>query len=242
MARIKYTSTQIPSRIWHSIIIPLFYRHIRITVGRSISARVFIQKYIHTISNIVVDHGIPRNKFIYSSKKKRQLISSSQLITRKNIDRIILNFYKLHQIKGYEDISLIIANRGEKEQELRSLVYKLNISDVVQFVGFLSQEKLNEYIRYSLCFLMDTKRDLNVVSIPEAIVSGTPILSNSLPASSDYIRKNNLGIIKDNWGCNELKQIVDNNPFYVTNCIRYRERLANDYAAQTLITLFENAK
>lgn len=233
---------QIPSKIWYSIIIPLFYRKIRISVGRSISARNFIQKYMPATSNIVVEHGIPITKFTFSLQKKRMLISSSRLVPGKNIDRIILNFYKLHKIKGYEDISLIIANRGEKEQELRSLVHKLSISDFVQFVGFLSQEKLNEYTRYSLCFLMDTQRDLNVVSIPEAIVSGTPILSNSLPASADYIKKNNLGIIKDNWGCNELKQIIDNNSFYVTNCITYREKLANDYAAQTLITLFENAK
>ena len=233
---------QIPSKIWYSIIIPLFYKHIRITVGRSISARTFIQKYIPATSNVIVEHGIPINKFTFSYNKKRQLISSSRLVAGKNIDRIILNFHNLHQIKGYEDILLIIANRGDNEEKLRSLVDKLNLSDVVQFVGFLSQKELNEYTRDSLCFLMDTQRDLNVVSIPEAIVSGTPILSNSLPASADYIKRNNLGIIKDNWGYNELKQIIDNNSFYVTNCITYREKLANDYAAQTLITLFENAK
>lgn len=232
---------RIPSRVWHSAVIPLFYRHVRVTVGRSASARDFIRKYMPAVSDETVEHGIPVSKFAFSRRKKRQLISSSRLVEGKNIDRIISKFNDLHRTKGYEDIILVIANRGEKEQELRELADRLHIADAVRFIGFLSQKELNEYTRDSLCFLMDTRQDLNVVSIPEAIVSGTPVLSNSLPASADYIKKNDLGIIKDNWGCDELVRIIDNNDFYVENCISYRDKLTADHAAQTLIDLFDAA-
>lgn len=45
-----------------------------------------------------------------------------------------------------------------------------------------------------------------MVSIPEAIVSGTPILTNTQPASVEYIRANGLGIVKDNWDEYDLKK------------------------------------
>ena len=77
-----------------------------------------------------------------------------------------------------------------------------------------------------------------MVSIPEAIVSGTPILTNTQPASVEYIRANGLGIVKDNWDEYDLKKIVDENPDYVQNCIAYRDKLTNTHAARTFLNIY----
>ena len=119
---------------------------------------------------------------------------------------------------------------------------QLNLQDSILFLGFLSQSELNKYIRESYCFLVNTRRDLNMVSIPESIVSGTPILTNLQPASAGYIQKEQLGIVRDRWGVEELKEIIDNNSFYVSNCIKYRDKLTNIYSAQMLIDLFNNKR
>lgn len=229
-----------PSKICHNIIARLFINKVLVVVPRSQKASKFISQYISKVSNIIVDHGINIEKFKYSTTKKRQIISSSQLIHRKNIDGIIQKFYNLHHLKGYEDIKLIIAGRGEEELNLKELTKNLHLQDYVNFVGFLSQVDLNDYISHSYAFLINTRKDLNMVSIPESIVSGTPILTNNQPASADYIAKNNLGIVKENWDENDIIRIIDDNIYYTENCIHYRNKLTNQYSAQLFIEIFNS--
>ena len=121
------------------------------------------------------------------------------------------------------------------------LVTKLKLTKSVRFLGFLPHQTLNKYIRESLCFLINTRKDLNMVSIPEAIVSGTPILTNTQPASAGYIQANKLGIAKNQWGIDELKEIIDNNSFYVKNCIGYRDNLTNVHSAQLLTDIYKKS-
>ena len=229
---------QVPSKLWYNIIGRWFMKKIIAVVPRSIYAYNFVRNYIPQTSKTIVDHGININKFIYTEKKKRQLISSSQLIHRKNIDGIILKFANLHLEKGYEDIKLLIAGRGNEETYLKQMVKDLGLTDFVDFLGFLPQEKLSEYVRTSLASLVNTRQDLNMVSIPESICSGTPILTNSIPASAEYIKRKQLGIVKDDWGVNELKKIINENFIYVRNCKAYRSQLTNIESAKQLISIF----
>ena len=141
-------------------------------------------------------------------------------------------------MRNYEDIKLLIAGRGEEETNLKHLVDDLGLQNCIEFVGFLSQSKLNEYIRESLAFLVNTRKDLNMVSIPEAIISGTPILTNLKPASSDYIINYDLGIAKDNWNEMDMKLLVDKNEEYVGNCIKYREYFTNMHSAKLFLEIF----
>lgn len=230
---------QLPSKFWHHVVARFFMQKVKAVVPRSTKAYDFIHQFMPMASKEVVDHGINVDKFLYSTIKKRQIISSSQLIHRKNVDGIIHIFADFHQQKGYEDIKLLIAGRGEGETNLRKLVATLGLNDSVEFLGFLPQAKLNEYIRESLCFLVNTRKDLNMVSIPESIVSGTPILTNLQPASAGYIAKEHLGIAKDSWGVDELKQMIDNDSLFVDNCIKYRDKLTSKHSSKMLVDIFE---
>lgn len=213
-------------------------RNVRCVVPRSRKAADFVRQYMPNVSRTIIDHGIDIDKFKYSTEKKRQLISSSQLIYRKNVDGLIRKFAKFHQIKGYGDIRLIIAGRGEEEGNLKKLATELGLKDCINFVGFLPQTELNEYIRNSYAFLVNTRKDLNMVSIPESIVSGTPILTNLEPASADYIAANSLGIAKDDWDETDMKAMIDNNKQFVSNCIAYRNNLTNIHSARLFINVF----
>lgn len=233
---------KMPSKFWYNVVARFFMRNVRYVVPRSRKAAEFIRRYMSNVSDTIIDHGIDIDKFKYSVEKKRQLISSSQLIYRKNVDGIIRKFAKFHKIKGYEDIRLIIAGRGEEEGNLKILTTKLELQDYVDFVGFLPQTELNEYIRNSYAFLVNTRKDLNMVSIPESIVSGTPILTNLEPASADYIAANSLGIAKDYWDETDMKTMIDSNKQFVSNCIAYRNNLTNIHSAELFIDVFNNSK
>jgi 1,2-diacylglycerol 3-alpha-glucosyltransferase len=73
-----------------------------------------------------------------------------------------------------------------------------------------------------------------MVSIPESIVSGTPVVTNLIPITTADINKEKLGIAKDKWDENDLVEIIDNNRLYVDNCINYREKLTNSYCAKKI--------
>lgn len=233
---------KLPSKFWHNIIVTLMMSKVRAIVPRSPKAYEFIRHYSDATVSVIVDHGVDVSKFIPSKQKRRFVISSSQLIKRKNVSGIIAKFARLHKIPKYSDIKLIIAGRGEEEFNLKEQVNRLGLESHVDFVGFLPQAVLNEYIRASMCFLVDTLKDINVVSIPESIASGTPVLTNTVPATSHYIEEFKLGIVKDGWDVDELAEIIDNNSMYVDNCISYIPGLTNEVVASRLIKVFQDYK
>ncbi|MFG6382120.1 MAG: glycosyltransferase [Muribaculum sp.] len=231
----------LPSKAWHNYVARLIISKAACVIPRSLSAYNFISGYLDNVTDTIVEHGIDTGVFTISEIKKRQFIVYSQLIARKNVKSIITKFKHLHDIKEYSDIKLIIAGRGNEEDELKSYVAKLNLDNNVLFKGFLPHDILSKYIRESMALLTDTLSDLNMVSIPEAIVCGTPVVTNTIPASSDYISDNNLGIVKDGWDKEELIEIIENNRFYVNNCIKYRPNLSNQAAADKIINLWKKA-
>ena len=228
----------IPSKLWHNIIVSVFFRKIRVVVARSESARDFISHYSLNVATEVVDHGIDINKFKFSVDKDCQFISVAQLIDRKGVDGIIKKFSNLLKIKRYDHYKLLIAGRGPLEESLRMLVEELGIKDNVEFLGFLDQATLNHYISHSIASLINTKQDLNMVSITEAIVSGTPIITNMIPALAPYINRENLGIAKNDWDEKDMVEIIDNEKLYSERCISHRDKLSSLNAAKKLILNF----
>ena len=229
---------KIPSKIWYNTMGRLFFKRILI-IPRSEPAYHFIRQFCHIVSPVPVDHGINLEKFIFRKEKEKQFIVVAQLIKRKNIEYIIRQFLGFIQKYPHENYRLLIAGRGPEEDHLKVLVKELNIESVVYFTGFLSHHELNKQVSQSIASLIATKKDLNMVSIPESIVSGTPILSNTIPALSSYIVNNCLGICKDNWGIEELELMVENQQKFSSNCIQKRDDLSSENSAKEMIEAYQ---
>lgn len=228
----------IPSRIWHSVVVPLFFRKIRIVVGRSERAIEFISKYMKNVSDEFIDHGINISKFFPSETKKRQFISTAQLIPRKQINTIIDIFYTFVQSEKYADFKLLLVGRGSLEDQLLEQVRRMNLEKNVEFCGFLSHHDLNLLLSESYASLLNTNNDLNTVSISEAIVSGTPVVTNKVPALADFVKNNDLGIAKNNWNKADLTLIVENSDYYTSNCLKMRHLMSSRSAASRIIQQF----
>ena len=230
---------KVPSKLWYNCICPLFMKNVKCIIPRSEASRNFIKKYFCQVSNQCVEHGINIEKFKYSNEKKNEFTFVGQLIPRKNINNIILKFSRFLKLSK-ESFTLLIVGRGFLAEELKKYAEQLGISDNVKFIGFVNHYELNNLLKKSLALLIDTLQDNNMVSIPESIVSGTPILTNNIPTNSPMILKNQLGIAKQNWDENDMLEIFNNNSFYVNNCIQYREKLTNQHSAQLLIEIFNS--
>lgn len=226
---------KIPSWFWYNVVCRLFIKNV-LVIPRSISSRKFIMQYCNRVSPICVEHGINLEKFEYSREKENYFTYVGQLIPRKNVEYIITAFAK-YILQTKCDVKLVLCGNGPLEDNLRRLVKTLRIEDRVEFKGKLNHLDLNKVIMKSHGCLIATKQDNNMVSIPESIVSGTPILTNTIPTNSYIIKMEDLGIVKDDWGTEDLKRLF-NNSVLVDNCIAYRNKLSTKYTSQMLVTIF----
>lgn len=228
----------IPSKIWYNIVARLFMRK-AFVVPRSESSKNFISQYMHHVADVPVEHGMDISKFKYSKEKKKQFIVIAQLVKRKNIPSIIEKFQRF--LEKYDGTyKLLIAGRGELEEELRLLIQKKGLLNNVSMLGFMSHTEMNDVLPFSKAMLIDTKQDNNMVSIPESIVSGTPVITNSVPTNSYLIKLNHVGVVKD-WNEDDMYEVASNTA-YIDNCLKMRDDLSSAHQAQTLIKLFEQQK
>lgn len=221
---------QLPSKLWYNVIAKLFMHRIPV-VPRSERAAEFISKYCDHVLSIRIDHGIDLDKIPYSREKENYFVVLSQLIERKHIDGIIKRFAEFR--KEYEEpYRLLIIGDGVLRTKLETQVKELGEEESVLFRGKMDHEKLMPVLARAKALLINTSKDNSMVSIVESIGAGTPVITTSVPFNSSYIRQENLGIVKDEWGLEELKQICADNAFYVENCIHYREKISNRYFAK----------
>lgn len=230
---------KLPSLFWYNFVVRFFYRNVLI-VPRSELAFQFITHYSSSVSPEIVDNGVNIERFNYSLKKENYFIIFCKLIPRKRIDIMIKRFAELIVLPAYTHYHLHIVGDGPLEEELKKLVSLLGIQENVLFKGFMGHDTLNEEIRKAIALLVYTSNDLNMVSITESIISGTPVLTNLVPASSKLISTYDLGIAHDEWGVSELMIMIEQQEKYAANCRKMRSYLSNESGAKRLVDLFLN--
>ncbi len=238
MAFHQRMAKQLASKFWHNVFVKHMYKGVRI-VPRTDNAKRFIEKYSDNVSDTIIQHGIDLKKFTLETNKNNSFIVSSQLIKRKRIDKI-LHAFSNFCVKTNENYILNIAGDGECRAELEALSKSLNIDDKVRFLGKLPHASLVKYLSKAKGMLIYTEKDNSMISIAESIAVGTPVITTSVPDNSRYINENGLGLVRDNWGSNELELLIENNEQYIDNCIKYRNFLDDTYNVELFVK--ESAK
>lgn len=228
---------KMPSKIWYRAVAGILMRKAMV-VPRSEAAASFIRQFMPHVSDICIDHGVNMDKIppLGQIVKKKRFVVVSQLIARKQIDRTILHFEKFMR-RGHSDYQLYIIGKGELEEQLRNLVRERHLESNVHFMGQMAHEKLLPFVAESEAMLISTVKDDNMVSIVESIAAGTPVVTTSVPFTSVYIKRENLGIVADHWNEKALEKISRENDIYVKNCLDYREKVSNTHCAGQFLAL-----
>lgn len=229
------------SRIWYELVGRAVFGDVLIA-PRSEKARCFISQYCNNVDSKIYQHPIDTDAFTICSAKEKlnYFISVSQLVQRKQVNKIIEMFSKFHLT--HQDFELCICGDGEEKNVLMDLVNKLGISDVVFFKGMIKHDELAELLKRAKALLIYTNKDNSILTISEAIASGTPILTTSIPDNSDFVIKTNTGIVKDDWAEVDLERIIIRNSEYIDNCSLARNELTNISLAKKFIKLSERLK
>src|SRR5438105_2094457 len=148
--------------------------------------------------------GIPLADFPFRERSipgngQWRLLQAGRLIEKKGLKTTLRAFAKFR--KEFPAARLTIAGEGPQLDELQSLACELQIAAAVNFVGFVSQEKLRELSYDAHIFLhpSETGRDGNQEGIPnsmlEAMASGLPVFATRHGGIPEAVENSVSGIL-----------------------------------------------
>lgn len=82
---------------------------------------------------------------------------------------------------------------------------------------------------------MDTSNDLNMLTTAEAITSGTPVVTNTVPSTAPFIAANGLGVVRDNWDENDLIEVINSYDKMHAACVKEGKELTNVACARKIL-------
>jgi len=239
MVRHQRLLFKLPSKLWHNLIVPSFMRQVTI-VPRSEPAKRFMSRYSHHVSDIIVDHGTDATVLYPCDEHDKSFIVIARLVPGKHVDSIITKFSRLVALEQYHDYRLDIIGDGDQRTQLEELVNRLGINSHVTFHGFMPHKRLAEPLRRSLALLVDTSNDLNMLTTIEAITSGTPVVTNTIPSTASFIAAHGLGVVRDGWDENDLIQVIRDYDKMHKACVKEGKELTNVACARKMIAIAIN--
>lgn len=230
---------ELPARFWYNF--PARLMNDIPVCARSEEARTFIAQFMPQTLPEIISHGADEDIFIPSSLHKDTFVTVSQLIRRKRIDRIIRRFAEFLTLPGRNGYCLDVVGDGPEKSNLIRLAEELGIGNRVRFHGFLFHAQWAPIAAGAKAMLIDTEQDLNMVTVSESIVNGTPILMNTVPTTARYVTENNLGLAMDHWNASDMEIMADRYDFFHEACLKVRPTLTNSGTALKLIQAAEES-
>jgi glycosyltransferase involved in cell wall biosynthesis len=129
---------------------------------------------------------VKKENIIYSNRLHKPLY---------NIDKIILSFSKF--FKQNSNWKLVLAGNGEDTDRLKALVVELNLSDVVEFIGWVDAKTNYEYYCKSKIYVSIPKSDSISLSLVEGIICGCIPFVSELPANREIINSEIGFVVED---------------------------------------------
>jgi 1,2-diacylglycerol 3-alpha-glucosyltransferase len=229
---------ELPSRLWYNVVVRCLMRRVTV-VARSWRAAEFVKRFGVRVSSDVIDNCIDTRALRPCSEKRRQMIVVARLVAEKGIDYAIRRFADFVRRDGYSDFRLYIVGEGEARSSLTELISRLGVERSVVMTGALSHAELSDYLSHSMAMLFSSRRELNAIVLSESLYSATPVVTNSVPYSSDLISRERLGIVSDEWDESDLRRIVDENEEYVERCMAHSRQMTLDATVERFIKIGE---
>lgn len=127
------------------------------------------------------------------SYQARQLIYVGSLIQRKGLDLLLPALAQTS-----EDIRLVIVGEGQEKPLLEQQMKKLNLTERVEFKGYVEGEALRRLYMESDAFILPTREDCFGLVLLEAMCASLPVISSKYAdGARDLIEEGKNGYIVD---------------------------------------------
>lgn len=144
----------------------------------------------------VVSNPVDLNRFAAPGRKSDGLfcfITAGRFSPVKNqqmIYRALAEFLK----KGYK-ARLVMLGKGEEEENLKALARELEISDRVEYTGYVTN--VEAYLAKAHVFLLSSRYEAQPLSVLEAMAAGLPVISTDVGGIRDIVTDNGILVPSD---------------------------------------------
>ena len=142
------------------------------------------------------------NNHTYKKSKKLKIVCISRLIERKGINFLLEAIKKLKN----KNIKLILVGKGKQENKLQKLAKDLEITDRVEFKGYVDHDDISDIYQESDLFVLPSFNEGMSNALLEAMASGLPVISTDTGGTSELIDGNGILIQKGN--SDEIAQAI----------------------------------
>ena len=153
--------------------------------GVGIDLNKFKQKTIEQINELRVENGIEPDEFV--------LIYVGELSYRKNQRQLIevANNIKTNIV----GLKILLVGTGEIEEELKELVNKQGLEDIVKFLGY--RKDISDLMNLSDVVISTSRQEGLPVNLLEALAVGKPIVATSCRGNRDLVENNINGYLSN---------------------------------------------
>jgi len=125
------------------------------------------------------------------NKENFTVLTVARLIERKGIDELIRAVSLLVK-DNVIDIKLKIIGKGNMEEQLKALSYKLGVTEHIEFSGYVPHEELPFHYLTSDVFALPSKNEGMSNTVLEAMASGLPIITTDTGGTAELIDENGI--------------------------------------------------
>ncbi len=191
------------------MLVPLVYRTTQFVSVSDSTTQEFIRRGCDRSHFTIIPNCITKEQFPFAITAKTvhpRIVYCGRLKRYKSIDHVLRAFCMV--LQHHPQADLVIAGRGEAEQELKELSKELGIAQAVSFVGFISEEEKVHLLSEAWCMVNPSmKEGWGIVNI-EANACGTPVVSANSPGLRDSVRDGKSGILYRYGSIDELAHVL----------------------------------
>ncbi|MEW6685312.1 MAG: glycosyltransferase family 4 protein [Candidatus Edwardsbacteria bacterium] len=111
-------------------------------------------------------------------------------------------------VEKFPHLKLLICNEGSEENSLKALTEKLNLSNYVEFLGWLSEEKIRDCLAESDIFVLPSLRESFPVSVMEAMSMELPVIATRVGSVPELVLHGKTGILIKPKDVTELREAI----------------------------------
>lgn len=157
-------------------------------------------KNIGTMAPIeVIPNGVNLNNLksqISNLKNNNEkiIITTSRLVRKNGIDTLIRAAAELKNMAPEINFKVQILGSGPDEKKLKDLAIKLEVDDMVRFLGHIEPEKVYDYLAKADIFARASRSEGLGSSFLEAMGAGLPVVGAAVGGIPDFLKDNETGL------------------------------------------------